>query len=694
VPDTGSSTLAALTSAGTGTAPAELDLDFTAGLPSGVTYTRTGTAWYYNASGVLTSAAANAARVDYNPATLALRGFLTEPGRTQSIRNATGSAGLVAGTPGTVPTNWVQQANATGVTRTIIGTGTANGMPYVDFQYSGTATASDSVLFFEPSSGVATVNATTWTSSVHIALIAGTLTNVTCKQGMRFRAAAGANIGTQIYETTFVPTATLTRYERTATGSDATIAFCAPSLCLTCATGAVDLTLRISIPQLELGAFATSPLVSTTATLTRGADILTINPLPAWFRPDEGTFYVEASRYSIQVSTCFFAVSDGTNNNSMSFINGAATAAQQRFDINNANVPTCQFNWTASATADTVYREVAAYRLNDCAGALNGGTVFTDASTAIPTVNRANIGTSASAVVFLGGHIRRIRYWPLRQSNTDVVSLSNASVSITGTAAGTLDALTGAAAGLHFIGTGSSTLDDLTGAAAGLHFVGTGASTLDALTSAASGDHIEPRTGTAAGTLDDLTSSAAGMWFLPVTGIGSSTLDDLTSSAAGDHIEPDIGTAGGVLADLTSSALGAFRVSGAVASTLDDLDQDAAGGWWEIVIYGAGNIYLSNLTGTASGIIYTPVTGTASRTLDDATTVATGTAAGGSASTALDALSQAAQGAFQVSGAGAAALRDLDSFGFGTAFTARRVRQIALRGSTGATVTLNATVRQ
>jgi hypothetical protein len=674
VPDTGSSTLAALTSSGAGTAPAELDLDFTAGLPSGVTYTRSGTAWYYNSSGVLTSAAANAARVDYNPATLAVRGLLIEQGRVQSIRNATGG-GLVAGTPGTSPTNWIQQSNATGVTRTIIGSGTVNGMPYVDIQYAGSATASDSVLFFEPSTGIATTNGTTWTSSLHLALIAGSLTNVTVKQGVRFRAAAGANIGTQIYETTIVPTATLTRYERAATGADATIAFVVPALNISCATGAVDITVRISIPQMEQGAFATSPLVSTSATLTRGSDILLINPLPAWFNPNEGTFYVEASRYALQNSTAFFTVSDGTGNNGMSFVNGAATASQQRFDINNAGVPTVQFNWTASATVDTVYREVAAYRLNDCAGAMNGGTVFTDASTAIPTVNRANIGTGASAVVYQCGHMRRIRFWPLRHTNTDVQSLSNASVSITGTGSSTLDDLTSSSSGSHIeprTGTGSSTLDDLTSAASGLHFIGTGSSTLDDLTGSASGSHIEPRTGTGSSTLDDLTSAASGIYILPVTGTGSATLADL----------------------LAVSVEGWFLVYGPAASTLDDLEQDADAGAWEITIYGASNTYLTNLTSSGTGLSFEAGSGEAAQVLAAATSTASGHQLFGTAAQPLGSLVSAGQGAFLASGTAAATLRDLDSFGFGTAYRARRVRQLALIGSTRATVTLNATVRQ
>lgn len=60
---------------------ASISYDFTGGsLPSGVTLSRVSTAaTRFNASGVMVSEAANVARFDYDPVTLALRGLLVEP---------------------------------------------------------------------------------------------------------------------------------------------------------------------------------------------------------------------------------------------------------------------------------------------------------------------------------------------------------------------------------------------------------------------------------------------------------------------------------------------------------------------------------------------------------------------------------------------------------------------------------------
>jgi hypothetical protein len=57
-------------------------------LPSGLTFTRASTGYYYNSSGILTAAATNTPRFDYNPSTLALNGLLLEGQATNSCINS------------------------------------------------------------------------------------------------------------------------------------------------------------------------------------------------------------------------------------------------------------------------------------------------------------------------------------------------------------------------------------------------------------------------------------------------------------------------------------------------------------------------------------------------------------------------------------------------------------------------------
>lgn len=53
--------------------------------PTGSTFTRGSSGWYFNSSGVIVSASTNVARFDYDPATLAPLGYLTEMQSTNAI---------------------------------------------------------------------------------------------------------------------------------------------------------------------------------------------------------------------------------------------------------------------------------------------------------------------------------------------------------------------------------------------------------------------------------------------------------------------------------------------------------------------------------------------------------------------------------------------------------------------------------
>ncbi|MFM6192892.1 MAG: hypothetical protein ACKPFF_10615, partial [Planktothrix sp.] len=84
-----------------------LDLNFalTKSLDPRITFTRASSGTYFDSNGVMQLASANTPRFDHNPNTKESLGLLIEEQRTNSIRNNT-MQGAVAGTPGTLPTNW------------------------------------------------------------------------------------------------------------------------------------------------------------------------------------------------------------------------------------------------------------------------------------------------------------------------------------------------------------------------------------------------------------------------------------------------------------------------------------------------------------------------------------------------------------------------------------------------------------
>ena len=78
-----------------------------------------------NSSGVIVSA--TTPRFDYNPVTLACKGLLVEEARTNLVPKSSG-AGISAGIGSTV----------SGITSSVVGTGTESGLDYVDIRIAGT----------------------------------------------------------------------------------------------------------------------------------------------------------------------------------------------------------------------------------------------------------------------------------------------------------------------------------------------------------------------------------------------------------------------------------------------------------------------------------------------------------------------------------------------------------------------------
>jgi hypothetical protein len=223
--------------------------------------TRATTATRTNASGLIESVPINEPRFDYSLGSCP--NILLEPQRTNLIANST-MVGAVAGSPGTAPTTWTFNGGG-GLTRTI-SLGTENGLNYIQFRYQGTAT--QSFLTILPNSAPYSSSATQiYSLSPYISLISGTIPN--------FRLVQLDNAGNS-YVTIVSPTATLTRYTATTPAlpvGNTTIRPYFDTNALSIGT-AYDFTIRIAAPQMELGAYATSYIPTTSASVTRNADVI------------------------------------------------------------------------------------------------------------------------------------------------------------------------------------------------------------------------------------------------------------------------------------------------------------------------------------------------------------------------------------------------------------------------------------
>jgi hypothetical protein len=390
-----------------------------------ITFTRASSATYFDAAGVLQTATTDAPRFDYDPSTLAARGFLIEEARTNSIRNNT-MQGAAAGTPGTNPTNWVVGTTADGLTKEIVGSGTSNGIAYVDIRWSGTSgvASTTTLLQVESQTQIAALNAQTWSGSAFIALVGGTLTNVSLLE-LRIRYNdSGGTLLQQAGISVASATATMQRFSTAQTATNASTAFVNLGVIADFTnSSAIDITLRIGLPQLEQGAFATSVIPTTTAAVTRAADVASVNTLSPWYNAAAGTLYAEWDMYAFNAGLNYRATfNDGTTNNSLRMRLAPSGSTQARHDVVNAGALT---SLGSPATINlSLTKEAIAFAPNDYAGVVNGGTVVTSASLTLPSITQLSLGSRETGISQLNGHLRRITYYPRVLSAAELQSIT------------------------------------------------------------------------------------------------------------------------------------------------------------------------------------------------------------------------------------------------------------------------------
>jgi hypothetical protein len=387
-----------------------------------VTFTRASSATFFDQLGVLQTAPANSARFDCNPSTLAAQGLLIEEQRTNSIRNNT-MQGAVAGTPGTPPTNWSVSTTGSGLTREIVGTGTENGITYIDIKVSGTASAATAFIIINEGT-VGQISASSgqvWTNSLWVKRVAGNTSGFSIAM-QEFDSGANFLRGPATPATV---TTTFTRITQTVTIGASTASIRSGSFISIANGEAVDITLRIGLPQLELGAFATSVIPTSTTALTRNADVasMTGTNFSSWYSASEGTLYAEFALNGIASVSKVLNFDDGSG-----FANSIdlyTSSGAPRFDVYFSSSTQAALTPAGGALSiNTFVKFDGAYKVNDFAACRNGGTVVTDTSGNIPTVSRACIGNSNLTTQFLNGTIRRLAYYPARLPDAQLVALT------------------------------------------------------------------------------------------------------------------------------------------------------------------------------------------------------------------------------------------------------------------------------
>lgn len=344
------------------------NVNFTSGvLDPRINFSRSGnTATVINSSGFVTQVNADVARFDYDPITLACRGLLIEESR-QNLFTYSGDLTDIS---------W----SFTGTARTAnAGVAPDNTNTATRVQFSA-----NSFLFKNaiPASGAS------FAISVWVKSFDGTDQTIRLFGNGVTTLSSNISVNASWQRVTF------------------TFTFSAPTSGFTTASGQTADVLMWGA-QLEPGSFATSYIPTTSAAVTRNADVATItgSNFSDFWQANKGGTTVQAIPSTASGISPLVQYDDGTANEIIA-LRGNTTNPE--LYIVDGGIPQAQLD-AGTIVANTAYGLTAWWETNDCKARLDSGAVVTDTSATIPTVTQARLGSDGTN--YLNGHLASISYY-------------------------------------------------------------------------------------------------------------------------------------------------------------------------------------------------------------------------------------------------------------------------------------------
>jgi hypothetical protein len=171
-----------------------------------------------------------------------------------------------------------------------------------------------------------------------------------------------------------------------------------------------------------MAAFASSYIPTLASSVTRSADVASVNTLSPWFNSVEGTLYAEGSFIAPTSSTSkgIATLTDNSSgNDSVSIFGISSSNVKQEVLVSGASQASFTLGYSSAIKAAT------AFKLNDTNAAVNGTTGTTDTSATVPTVAKLQIGGIYNGTSFqMNGWLRRVAFYPRRLLDAELAALT------------------------------------------------------------------------------------------------------------------------------------------------------------------------------------------------------------------------------------------------------------------------------
>jgi hypothetical protein len=308
------------------------------------------------------------------------RGILVEEART----NILSTSNFLSGP-------WTA-VNCTPVASAVLG---PNGSASTEFTFTVAAAGSSRV-----SANTATAfGAQTWTGSMYLRADAPITAQI------RLSSSAVRVVSTQSVNIT----TTWQRFTLTATGLVTDVG--GASFDVT-SNGTADIKIYAALAQLELGAFATSPIITTGAAGTRGADVATVASIGSY---SETTLFAEIDTFAGTSAADRYAITYGTLGPGLGirFSNGNGSAI----------IPGVGYPW-GLARASTVTKLASRFISGNVRGAVDGSLSSQATTTWTQAGQGAAIGHNGSGISQANGYIRRVQVFSTAVTDAQLQALT------------------------------------------------------------------------------------------------------------------------------------------------------------------------------------------------------------------------------------------------------------------------------
>ena len=393
-------------------------LDFTSAvLDPRITFARSGaTATRVNASGYIETVAADTARFDYNPVTLACKGLLIEESRTNLSRYSQDLTNPYWNKQNVTITGTVTSPSGTNTGQTITASaGSAAHDVVTSSAYISTAAGTYTTSWYVKAGTANFVTIGVTYTSVSWAMATFDLSSPTAAT----KTASGAGAGV-LYVSSSITAGKDGWYRMTFvwTASDASIGL--PMLQINSSStptygsfgvetwNAVGTeTIHAWGVQSEQGSFATSYIPTTSAALTRNADVVTVTGanFSDWWQAGLGGATVQALPSTVSGVRPLIQFDDGTANEIIA-LRGNTTNPE--LYIVDGGTLQAQID-AGTIAANTAYRLTGWWQTNFCAARKDNGARVEDLTATIPTVTQARLGSDGTN--YLNGHLASINYY-------------------------------------------------------------------------------------------------------------------------------------------------------------------------------------------------------------------------------------------------------------------------------------------